>query len=71
MHMAAAVGCPVIAIFGPTDPFVWGPRGKIQKIIYKGLDCRECFHPGCFRGDQSCMQLIAVDEVLSAVKNFL
>lgn len=26
-HLAAAVGCPTVAIFGPTDPAVWGPRG--------------------------------------------
>ena len=27
-HLAAALGVPVIALFGPTDPYVWGPRGK-------------------------------------------
>ena len=64
MHMAAAVGCPVVALFGPSNPAVWAPRGKHVKIIHKGLDCRECFHPGCFRGEQGCMKLITVDEVL-------
>ena len=64
MHMAAAVGCPVVALFGPSNPAVWGPRGKYIKTIYKGLDCQECFHPGCFRGEQSCMKLITVEEVL-------
>lgn len=64
MHMAAAVGCPVVALFGPSNPAVWAPRGKHVKTIHKGLDCRECFHPGCFRGEQGCMKLITVDEVL-------
>lgn len=64
MHVAAAVGCPVVALFGPSDPAVWAPRGKHVKTIHKGLDCRECFHPGCFRGEQGCMKLITVDEVL-------
>lgn len=64
MHVAAAVGCPVVAMFGPSNPAVWAPRGKHVKTIHKGLDCRECFHPGCFRGEQSCMNLITVDEVL-------
>jgi len=71
MHMAAAVGCPVVALFGPTDPAVWGPYGKQCHTIYKGLDCRECFHPGCSRGEMSCMKLISVDEVLQAVKPVL
>ena len=68
MHMAAAVGCPVVGLFGPTDPMVWGPRGKNVQTIYKGLDCRECFHPGCQRGEMSCMKLIGVEEVLEAAK---
>ena len=71
MHMAAAVGCPVIALFGPTDPAVWGPRGKLCHTIYKGLDCRECFYPGCQKGEMSCMKRISVDEVLQAVKPLL
>lgn len=69
MHMAAAVNCPVVSLFGPTDPAVWGPRGDQCHTIYKGLDCRECFHPGCFRGEDSCMKLISVEEVLQAVKD--
>ena len=71
MHMAAAVGCPVVALFGPSNPAVWGARGKSIRIIYKGLDCSECFHPGCFRGEQSCMKLITVEEVLEAAQEFL
>ena len=64
MHMAAAVDCPVLSLFGPSNPRVWGPHGKFCHSIYKGLDCRECFHPSCFRGEDSCMKLISVEEVL-------
>ena len=71
MHMAAAVGCPVVALFGPTDPALWGPRGQKSTVIYKGLNCEECFHPGCFRGEESCMRLITVDEVVRAAAAFL
>ncbi len=71
MHLAAAVACPVLGLFGPTNPAVWGPRGEKAEVIYKGLDCRECFHPGCTRGEESCMKQISVDEVYSAVLELL
>jgi len=32
-HLAAAVGCPTVAVFGPTDPAVWGPRGKHVRVV--------------------------------------
>ena len=67
MHIASAVGTPVVALFGPSNPAEWGPRGGTAEVIYKGLDCRACFHPTCERGEQNCMKLITVDEVMSAV----
>lgn len=39
-HLAAAAGTPVIALFGPTDPAVWGPRGKDVRILW-GADVFE------------------------------
>ncbi len=71
MHMAAAVGCSVLGLFGPTDPAVWGPRGLRAKVIYKGLDCSACFYPGCSRGEESCMRQISVEEVCQAVEPML
>ena len=32
-HLAAAVGTPVVAVFGPTDPAVWGPRGERVRVV--------------------------------------
>jgi heptosyltransferase III len=66
MHIAAAVGTPVVGLFGPSNPREWGPRGGPAEVIYKGLDCRVCFHPTCQRGEQNCMKLINVDEVMHA-----
>jgi predicted lipopolysaccharide heptosyltransferase III len=71
IHIAAAVGCPVLGLFGPTDPAVWGPRGSNVKVIYKGLDCRECFYPGCSRGKESCMRQISVEEVCQTAQSML
>jgi heptosyltransferase III len=37
-HLAAAVGTPVVAIFGPTDPAVWAPRGKRIRLVSGRLE---------------------------------
>ena len=71
MHMAAAVGCPVLGLFGPTDPAVWGPRGSTVKVIYKGVDCEKCFYSGCSRGEESCLRQISVQEVCQAAQSML
>jgi heptosyltransferase III len=34
-HLAAYLGCPTIALFGPTDPRVWGPVGRRARVIWK------------------------------------
>jgi heptosyltransferase-3 len=34
-HLAAYLGCPTIALFGPTDPRTWGPFGRRSRIIWK------------------------------------
>lgn len=71
MHIAAAMGTPVLALFGPSDPREWGPLAESKHVIYKGLDCRACFHPTCTRGSQNCMQLISVEEVFASAKHLL
>ena len=71
MHMAAAVGCPVLGLFGPSDPYVWGPRGDKVSVIYKGLDCEKCCHDACSRGEEGCMRQISVEEVCRAARLFL
>jgi predicted lipopolysaccharide heptosyltransferase III len=71
MHMGAALRVPVIGLFGPSDPAIWGPWGDGHRTFYKGLDCRACFHPDCFRGEQNCMRLIALEEVWQVVRERL
>jgi ADP-heptose:LPS heptosyltransferase len=41
-HLASALGIPTIALFGPTDPAVWGPRGPQVKVIYGKDFCSPC-----------------------------
>jgi lipopolysaccharide heptosyltransferase II len=71
MHIAAAVGTPVVALFGPSNPREWGPRGGPVEVLYKELDCRSCFHPTCTRGEENCMRLIAVHEAVAAAQRLL
>ena len=69
MHLAAAVGTPVVALFGPTDPSRTGPYGKRHTVIRKGLSCSPCFLKKC--DSMRCMSEITVDEVFQAVKEKL
>lgn len=71
MHIAAAVGTPIVALFGPSNPAEWGPRGSRVEVIYKGVDCRPCFHPTCDRAEQNCMRQISVDEVRAAIRRVI
>jgi predicted lipopolysaccharide heptosyltransferase III len=71
MHIASAVGTPLVALFGPSNPAEWGPRGGPADVIYMGLDCRVCFHPTCRRGEGNCMRLITVDAVYASAQRML
>jgi ADP-heptose:LPS heptosyltransferase len=56
MHMAAALGVPVLALFGPTDPARTGPYGPNHRVLWvNGLPCRPCFSDTCSRDDHACM----------------
>jgi len=69
MHIAAAVGTPIVAWFGPTLPAnfaPWKPTGG-ARIIEKALDCRPCKQRDCVHGDYRCLQLITPEEVRDAV----
>jgi predicted lipopolysaccharide heptosyltransferase III len=71
MHIAAAMGTPVVALFGPTDPRVWGPWGIGHEVIWKQMDCNPCWQSDCQRGELNCMRQITVDEVRHAVTKTL
>lgn len=71
MHIASAVGTPMVALFGPSSLCEWGPRGGPVEVLYKGLDCRTCYNTTCTRGEESCMKLIAVHEVAAAAQRLL
>ena len=71
MHMAAAVGTPVVALFGPTDPLRTGPWGP-GRILRRELPCSPCLQRRCRIEDTyRCMRDLSVSEVLDAVRSLL
>lgn len=67
MHVAAAVGTPVVALFGPTAPWRTGPYGGKHQIIRLGLPCSPCLKKQCQFDTTACMADIPVSEVVQAV----
>jgi heptosyltransferase-2 len=65
MHLAAAIGVPVTAIFGPTDDRVTAPLGNHDVLIHQ-VFCRPCMLRDC-PIDHRCMKGITVDAVFGAV----
>ena len=65
MHLAAAVGVPVAAIFGPTDERVTAPLGDHDVIVHQ-VFCRPCMLRDC-PIDHRCMRRVSVDRVFEAV----
>jgi heptosyltransferase-1 len=67
MHLAAAVGTPVVAVFGPTAPWRTGPFGPGHTVVRLGPPCSPCFKRTCPRGDHLCMAGLGLDAVLKEV----
>jgi lipopolysaccharide heptosyltransferase II len=76
MHLAAAVGTPVVALFGPSEPRRYGPIGSGHQILRVDLPCSPCglvrLPPERCRGHvPDCMDAITVDRVVGAVTTVL
>ena len=62
LHMAQAVKCPTVAVFGPTNPKVWGPRGGYDLVIAEALDADG--NPPV----SNCIESIAAEQILSSAR---
>ncbi|MCK4415473.1 MAG: HAD-IIIA family hydrolase, partial [Candidatus Eisenbacteria sp.] len=72
MHLAAAVGTPVVGLFGSTDPLWSGPLGARHQVVRAPLACAPCFRRRCGRGDPApCMAQITPEEVTGRVELLL
>ena len=66
MHLAAASGARVVALFGPTAPWRTGPYGPGHIVIRTGIECSPCFQRDC--EDARCMGEITVEEVMKQIQ---
>lgn len=66
MHLAAAAGAKVLALFGPTAPWRTGPHGPSNIVIRTGIACSPCFKRKCEIGVR-CMKEITVEDVMKKI----
>ena len=76
MHLAAAVGTPIVAVFGPSDPTRYAPRGPLDRVIRVDLPCAPCnrirLPPArCTGHIPDCLASISTDRVLEAARRVL
>lgn len=74
MHMAAALGRPVVALFGPTDPHRTGPYSETHRIIQRtDLDCVPCHSRRCQRPqrDHACMRRWSTTDIIEHCETLL
>jgi heptosyltransferase-2 len=67
LHVAAALGRPTIAVFGPTDPDFTLPRSPRVRAVRLDLSCSPCFAPTCPLGHFNCMNELTPALVLDAL----
>ncbi|MBU1998255.1 MAG: lipopolysaccharide heptosyltransferase II, partial [Candidatus Omnitrophica bacterium] len=74
VHIACAVGIPVISIFGRNQkglsPKRWGPTGARARVLHKQVGCVECLAHKCLK-DFACLAAISVEEVIQVADELL
>jgi heptosyltransferase I len=69
MHIAAAVGTPLVAMFGPTSAVRTGPYGMGHSVLTGNVPCRPCFSRTCHNTlPLECLKLVSPDQVLAAAR---
>ncbi len=77
MHLASAVGTPVVAIFGPSNPLAWGPWGPSHEVVQVDLECSPCIYRGFQLGNiegcenPECINRVSPEVVLAAAGRLL
>jgi len=71
MHAAAALGKPVVALFGPTEPSRTGPYGQLENVLRLDLPCSPCLKADCrFEKPEECLRALSPASVAQKVERF-
>ena len=68
MHVAAALGRPLVALFGSSSPEHTPPLSKAARVVWLKAECSPCFERVCPLGHFKCMNEMSVERVLDEVK---
>jgi len=71
MHIAAALGKNVVAVFGSTDPLTTSPVSNKSVIVQHKTECSPCLKRQCSQKHHNCMRHLPAEDVLNAVRNIL
>ncbi|HEV3008785.1 MAG TPA: putative lipopolysaccharide heptosyltransferase III [Burkholderiales bacterium] len=72
MHLAAAMGTPTVALFGPSSEDEWGPWNVEWRLVTTTHSCRPCGYDGCGGGKLSeCLTFLPVEPVHAAARELL
>jgi heptosyltransferase-1 len=69
MHAAAALGKPLVALFGPTEPRRTGPYGQLQNVLRLDLPCSPCMKSTChFEKAEECLRGLTPAQVVHRIR---
>ena len=72
MHVAAALGKPLVALFGPTEPHRTGPYGQLENVLRHHLPCAPCLKSHCrWPKPMECLTAISPESVTAAMEQKL
>jgi ADP-heptose:LPS heptosyltransferase len=71
MHLAAAVATPIVAVFGPSDPARYAPRGPLDRVVRVDLPCSPCNRirrppARCTGHTPDCLAFLTTESVFAA-----
>ena len=69
MHIAAALGRPLVTLFGPTNPVRTGPYGREDTVLRLAIPCSPCYSRTCVH--QSCLRWLGIEPVLELARQQL
>lgn len=70
LHVAAAVGTPVLGIYGPTSPEKYPPLSDRSAVIWQRTPCSPCYRPQCPYGNHACMNTVSPEQVMDEISRF-